>query len=427
MRALVVGLAVSGTAAAELLRSQGYDVVGYDATRSAIPPVSGIEVHVGAWRPELLDDVDLVVPSPGVPESAAPIVAALSAGIPVWSELELGARRLRGTRVVAITGTNGKTTTTEMATAMLVASGVDAVAVGNIGDPISGSGAEGHEVVVVEASSFQLRFIESFAPDAAVLLNFAPDHLDWHATVEDYAAAKARVFEHMGETAPLVFDADDAGASDLVGRSRSHRVPVSGHRRIDRSGPEGAAMWLAGVSVPMADLFDRDPAFLVDLAAAAEVASAVGATDAGIESAARSYRPGRHRREVVAVHDGVTWVNDSKATNPHAALAAIAAHPSVVLIAGGRAKGLEIGPLATAPSVRRVVAIGESAGILEAARPDVLTADSMEDAVELAAGLARPGDVVLLAPGCASFDMFDSYGHRGDVFVAAVRRRIGGA
>ena len=127
------------------------------------------------------------------------------------------------------------------------------------------------------------------------------------------------------------------------------------------------------------------------------------------------------------MHDGVTWVNDSKATNPHAALAAIAAHPSVVLIAGGRAKGLEIGPLATAPSVRRVVAIGESAGILEAARPDVLTADSMEDAVELAAGLARPGDVVLLAPGCASFDMFDSYGHRGDVFVAAVRRRIGGA
>jgi UDP-N-acetylmuramoylalanine--D-glutamate ligase len=164
---------------------------------------------------------------------------------------------------------------------------------------------------------------------------------------------------------------------------------------------------------------------LVDLAAAAELASALGATSDGIATAAMSYRSGRHRREVVLTADGITWVDDSKATNPHAAMAAIESYPSVVLIAGGLAKGLDIRPLATADQVRAVVAIGESAPVLVAERPGTLTAKSMGEAVERAAAIARRGDVVLLAPGCASFDMFDSYGHRGDVFAEAVRRRMG--
>jgi UDP-N-acetylmuramoylalanine--D-glutamate ligase len=155
------------------------------------------------------------------------------------------------------------------------------------------------------------------------------------------------------------------------------------------------------------------------------LAAALGATGEGIVTGALGYTAGRHRREIVSSSGGVTWVDDSKATNPHAALAAIESYPSVVLIAGGRAKGLDIRPLAAAGHVRAVVAIGESAPVLLEERPDALTADSMDEAVERAAAIAREGDVVLLAPGCASFDMFDSYGHRGDVFAEAVRRRLG--
>ncbi len=161
------------------------------------------------------------------------------------------------------------------------------------------------------------------------------------------------------------------------------------------------------------------------MAVAAEGAAALGATPDGVVAAALAYRPGRHRREVVAEAGGVLFVDDSKATNPHAALAAISAYPSVVLIAGGRAKGLDIEPLARAEGVRAVVAIGESAGILAEARSDAVVAADMPEAVERALAAAHPGDVVLLAPGCASFDMFDSYGHRGDMFAAAVRQRVG--
>lgn len=426
MRALVIGLAVSGRAAIELLRSDGWDVAAYDARPGAGEGVTADVVRTGLWDRDLLDGVDLVVPSPGVPETASPLVDCLASGVTIWSELELGMRRLGTTPVAAITGTNGKTTITELVSAMLTASGIDAHAIGNIGEPASGPGALGHEVVVVEASSFQLRFIDEFAPDAAVVINFAPDHLDWHVDVAAYAAAKARVFENMSQEAPVLYDADDAGAAGIVSASSSRLVGVSGTRRIGDSGPEGDKMWLAGNRVALADLPRRDPVMLVDLAAAAGVATALGATPAGIVTAALGYSPGRHRREVVLSVDGVTWVDDSKATNPHAALAAIGSYESVVLIAGGRAKGLDIAPLATAEPVRALVAIGESAGTLVSERPGSVIAASMEEAVDRAAEMARAGDVVLLAPGCASFDMFDSYGHRGDVFAAAVRRRVGG-
>lgn len=424
MRALVVGLAVSGRAAVERLRADGYEVIAYDTRPDAASGVEADRIVTGEWSPDLLEGVTLVVPSPGVSEGAAPIVDALAAGVTTWSELELGWRRLDGVPVGAVTGTNGKTTVTEIAAAMLEASGLRAPAVGNIGDPISVVDTDGLDALVIEASSFQLRFIDRFSPDAAVLINFAPDHLDWHPDVASYAASKARIFENMGPDTPIVFDEDDAGAVGIVA-GRSGLVPVSGNRRIGESGPEGTTMWLAGTPVPFADLARRDPIMLVDLAAAAELASALGASAAGITAAATSYVPGRHRREVILTSDGVTWIDDSKATNPHAALAAIGSYPSVVLIAGGLAKGLDIRPLATADPVRAVVAIGESAPVLVDERPGTLTAESMAEAVERAAAIAREGDVVLLAPGCASFDMFDSYGHRGDVFAEAVRQRTG--
>ena len=425
MTVLVIGLAVSGKAALELLREQGERVVAYDRRPEATVGIDADEVYTGDWDPSFLGGVDLVVPSPGVPETSQVMADVLSSGVPVWSELELGYRRLGGIPLAAITGTNGKTTVTELAAAMLVESGVDAAAVGNIGDPITGRGVADHDVLVVEASSFQLRFIDSFRPSAAVIVNFAPDHLDWHPDVAAYGAAKSRIFEHMEDDDLLVFDAADPGAVGLVASAVARRVGVTGHERQGGSGPEGQTRYLAGATVSLDDLKRTDSVMLVDLAAAAETARALGATAEGIAAAAVAYQPGRHRREVVARVGGVTFIDDSKATNPHAALAAIGAYPSVVLIAGGRAKGLDIRPLARADSVRGLVAIGESAEELLSERRDAVGAATMGEAVDRAISLSDPGDVVLLAPGCASFDMFDSYGHRGDVFAAAVREKVG--
>lgn len=422
MTTLVLGLAVSGRAAVSLLSAQGERVIGYDSRLDVATDLPLADVVLGAWDRRLLDDVDLVVTSPGIPETAAPIRDALDSGTAVWSEIELAFRAHSATPVVAVTGTNGKTTVTEMIAAMLSESGSNAIAVGNIGEPFSSVGD--HDVMVVEASSFQLRFIDQFAPSAAVITNFAPDHLDWHPDVAAYRSAKARIFENMSPETPLVFDADDPGALDLAAAATAARCAVSGIRLQSDAVTDGV-VHLGGAEVSVEGLARSDAVILVDLGMAAVAASALGATPDGIARAALGYRPGRHRREFVAEIDGVTFVNDSKATNPHAALAAIDSFASVVLIAGGRAKGLDIRPLATATSVHGLVAIGESAPTLIEARPDAVTAATMREAVEQAVSMSRPGDVVLLAPGCASFDMFTSYGHRGDVFADAVRQRVG--
>jgi len=424
MTILVVGMAASGRAALEYLRGQGDRVIAYDARPDAAAGVEADEIHLGPWDRRLLEGVDLVVPSPGVAETSPLMADVLASGVRVWSELELGFRRLGDIPIAAVTGTNGKTTVTEMATAMLVASGIDAAAIGNIGDPVTGAHVAGHDALVVEASSFQLRFVESFCPDVAVIVNFAPDHLDWHYDVDAYRAAKSRIFENMGSGAPLVYDAADRGAADMVVSARATLIGVSAGERRGTSGPDGGTLHLAGAEIPLGDLKRRDTVMLVDLAVAAEAAHVLGATTAGIAAAALEYEPGRHRREVVTAAGGVTFIDDSKATNPHAALAAIGSYPSVVLIAGGRAKGLDIRPLASAGSVRRLIVIGESGSDLLEEREDALAAETMEEAVELAISQSDPGDVILLAPGCASFDMFDSYGQRGDAFAAAVLEKV---
>jgi UDP-N-acetylmuramoylalanine--D-glutamate ligase len=426
MTALVIGAAVSGRAAVPLLRADGEKVVVYDHDPAAVAGLDADEIHAGEWRDSYLDGVDLVIASPGVPEASPPIASALAAGIPLWSELELGFRHT-DLPVIAVTATNGKTTVTEAAAEMLVASGIRAAAAGNIGDPISAVVGHDLDVLVVEASSFQLRFVDTFHARAAVLLNVAPDHLDWHGSFERYAAAKRRILERQTPEDVVVFDADDPGAADAVGGATARRVPVSGTRRPDGGwGPESGELVVGDAVIPLGSLTRSDAVMVVDLAAAAAAAIHLGATAEGVAAAAAAYHPGRHRREVVGTWGGVTWVDDSKATNPHAALAAIRSYDSVVVIAGGRAKGLDVRAIPLEPNVVRVLAIGEAAGDLAAAGGPVTVVGGMDEAVAEAGRIARPGDTVLLAPACASFDMFRSYAERGDRFAAAVLDLQGG-
>jgi UDP-N-acetylmuramoylalanine--D-glutamate ligase len=423
MTALIIGAAISGRAAASLLSSIGDKVVVYDADPSALAGIDADQTHGGEWNASLLDGIDLVVTSPGVPEHAPPVRDSLAAGLPVWSELELGFRHLE-CPVVAVTGTNGKTTVTEMTARMLVASGVNATAAGNIGDPLCGVVGRQWDVVVVEASSFQLRFVDTFHASAAVLLNVAPDHLDWHPSPESYAAAKARILERQTADDVLVYDADDHGASAIALTAVARLIPVSGRTGpVDGWGPRGDALVLEGLEIPLDEIPRSDAVMLVDIAAAAQAALHMGATPAGVRSVATEFTPGPHRRELVGTWNGVTWVNDSKATNPHAALAAIRDHEWVVLIAGGRNKGLDVSPIPLEPNLRHVFAIGEAASELAATGGPVTVVGSLEEAVAMADEASRPGDTVLLAPGCASFDMFRSYADRGERFAAAVRSR----
>ncbi len=424
-RTLILGAAVSGRAAARLARRLGHDVVLYDRDESAIAGLSLDVVTVGGeWDRRLLAGRNLVVTSPGIPQGAAPIVDTLAAGIELISEMEFGYRHLESP-CVAVTGTNGKTTVTAAAAAMLDAGGYDAMAAGNIGVALSDLADAGHQVVVVEASSFQLRFVDTFHPRAAAILNIAPDHLDWHGSLAAYTAAKRRIGENQVAGDIVVFDADDEPAVAAVVGLPARAIPVSGNRRPDGgNGPEGDVLHIGEVTVPRPAL---DNAFTMDLTAAATLAHHMGASAEAIDTVISSFTTETHRRTVIGRWDGVAWINDSKATNPHAAVAAAAAYRSVILIAGGRNKGLDLTPLAQVPTVRAIIALGEASRELAAATPPEKfhQADSLADAVALADDLATAGDTVLLAPGCASFDMFRDYRERGRVFTALVIERKG--
>ncbi|HEX2154368.1 MAG TPA: UDP-N-acetylmuramoyl-L-alanine--D-glutamate ligase [Acidimicrobiia bacterium] len=426
MRLLVLGAGVSGLAASTLARRQGHSVTIYDDGRPEAAPLLEIGVGLvsGGWDAGLLDGIDLVVASPGFPERSLPVVETLESGVPVWSEVEFAWRAIAGRPVVAVTGTNGKTTVTTLTTEILRASGIGAVAAGNIGTPLSAVVDDAWDVAVIEVSSFQLRFIDRFHPGAAAILNIAEDHLDWHGSVQAYAAAKARIFERQDADDLLVYDADDPGAASAAGRAVSELHPVSGSRRPEGgSGVEGGSLHLPGTSIPLSDLGSSDPAHLVDMAISAVLSSSQGAEPDALERVLKGFRPGAHRRSLVSTVDGVAYVDDSKATNTHAALAAIAAYPSVVLIAGGLAKGLDLTPLAAAANVVALIGIGSVGPELAAAAGERgHVAATMDEAVALAASLARPGDTVLLAPGGASFDQFQSYAERGEIFVSAVGR-----
>lgn len=388
-----------------------------------------------------LSTVDMVVPSPGVPVGHPVFAAAARVGVAVRSEVELAsvaAHQAGRPEVVAITGTNGKTTVTTLVEAILAQAGMRVTAAGNIGLPlIEAVGPEaGFDVVVAEVSSFQLHFTERFRPRVSCWLNLAPDHLDWHGTVEHYTAAKARIWANQSQGDTAVFNRDDpvverAAAAIPTG---VRRVTWSDRARADFTveagrliGPDGAAF------MDLAELPRAFPHDVSNSLAAAAVATAAGAGPEACRAGLAATRPLPHRLSLVGTEGGVSWYDDSKATTPASVLAAVAGFDSVVLIAGGRNKGLDLSPLASAvPPIRAVVAIGEAAAEVIGAFSGVVPvtkATNMHAAVDEAARLARPGDHVLLSPGCASFDWYSSYAARGDDFAAIVKSRLekGGA
>lgn len=424
-RALVLGAGVSGLAAARLATRQGLAVTIFDSDPSDEAFSSGFALATGPWDHLLLTGVDLVIASPGFSERSLPIVESLEFGVPIWSEIEFASRYAKAA-LVAITGTNGKTTVTEATSQMLIESGIDAPATGNIGDPLSDFADEAHDVLVVETSSFQLRFIEQFHPIVAAVTNVAVDHLDWHGSVAGYVDAKRRIYLNQASDDLLIYDADDVGAISLAQEAPGQLFPVSGTRLPDGGGGfDNGRLVVGDVSVDVEQIANPDPVLLTDLAIAAAIALRLGASPPAIARSAISFRPGSHRRQMVAEENGVKWIDDSKATNPHAAISSIRGHKSVILIAGGLAKGTDVASITDEPNLKSVLAIGESGPEIAAAAGEIgQLVETLEAAVTVAAATATPGDTVLLAPGCASFDQFSSYEERGDRFQEMVQMKL---
>ena len=409
-RVLVVGLARSGRGAVPALRAFERDVVAYDLDETVDAAGLDADVTLGAWRDELLDGVGLLVKSPGVPESAPPIVAARARGVPVISEIELGVRLLPNP-LLAVTGTNGKTTTTSLLGEILRAGDVPVEVAGNIGRPLTSlvGSAAAETWVVCEISSFQLEDVETLAPRVAVLTNLEPDHLDRHDTFEVYAETKLRVFERQGPGDVAVLP---RGFGAIPGEAR--RVEFGADDELP------AEPRIRG-------LHNR-----ANAAAATAAARAVGVPDAAIARGLESFPGVEHRIEEVATIDGVLYVNDSKATNVAAALRAIASFPGrrKHVILGGRGKAEPYEPLAAAlEDGDRAYLIGEAAPqiarALDAASADFVVVGSLAEALSAASAAATAGDVVLLTPACASFDQFRDFEHRGEEFRRLVEKLAG--
>jgi UDP-N-acetylmuramoylalanine--D-glutamate ligase len=441
LNALVYGLGIAGEAVARALRARGVDMTLGDDQRTdrgrALAAELGVELHIAPPSEELAKLVaaaDYVVPAPGVPDRHPVIGASLAAGVPLRTELDLAfeweQRRLGGARpMVAITGTDGKTTVTTLATEMVRASGRSAIDAGNTDLPLVSALELDVDVFVVEAASFRLRWLTCFAPVVGTWINLAPDHLDWHGDMHSYAAAKARIWEFQEPADTAVANIEDPVVMGHAGSVIS-RLVTFGHGG-DYTEVDGWLQSPHGRLLPVTDLWRQFPHDRTNaLAAAATVLEAGVATPDGVRAALQAFRGIHHRIELVAEADGIRWFDDSKATTPHAALAAIRGFESVVLIAGGRNKDLDLTQMATEPQrMRGAVAIGEAgdlvAAAFEAVCPVAMGASSMADAVKQARSLAQPGDVVLLSPGCASFDWYGSYAERGDDFAAAARATAG--
>ncbi|MFI0467562.1 UDP-N-acetylmuramoyl-L-alanine--D-glutamate ligase [Saccharopolyspora sp. 5N102] len=443
---LVAGAGVSGRSAAEALLAAGAAVTVTDASADRLVALAslqaqGAELVAGLVEPPT--GTDLVVTSPGWRPDAPLLAAAVAAGVEVIGEVELAWRLDQEKEVparwLAVTGTNGKTTTVSMLESVLRAAGVDVVACGNVGLPVVDAVRAGHEVLAVELSSFQLHWSDSVEAFAAVVLNLAADHLDWHGSLAAYGDAKAKVY---AANAVAVANADDewstrlstAAAADArrvsftLGAPAEGQLGVEGGSLVDRAFGDGVVL------AELADVHPAGPHNVANALAAAALARAYGADPAAVADGLRAFQPGAHRSVVVAAAAGVSYVDDSKATNPHAADAALRAHPQVVWIAGGLLKGAEVDELvaANADRLTAVVLIGRDRGRFAAAlarhAPDVPVREvaagddaGMLEAVRAADEFARPGSVVLLAPAAASMDMFTDYAHRGRAFADAVR------
>jgi UDP-N-acetylmuramoylalanine--D-glutamate ligase len=397
-RALVVGLARSGLAAAAALVGRGVEVVAADRS----PDVDagrlsglGVELRLGTEEEALLEGVELVVKSPGVPAESPLVSGARSRGVPVWSEVELGYRLLRrGVRLIGVTGTNGKTTTTLLLGAILGAAGRRVEVAGNVGRPLTDAALAAAEDswIVCELSSFQLEDVHTLACDVAVLLNLEPDHLDRHGTFAAYRDAKLRIFE----------------------RARAKIVP--------------RGFGIEGIEFSVDDDLPAEPLIpgrhnRENAAAATAAARAAGVPDDAIAEALRTFPGVPHRLELVRELDGVRWVNDSKATNTAAASRGVAAYDAPLrLILGGSLKGEDFGPFVRdlPANVRSIYLVGaasdELATALDGAGREYVRTGDIATAVARAAADAEPGDVVLLSPACASYDQFANFEERGDTF-----------
>jgi UDP-N-acetylmuramoylalanine--D-glutamate ligase len=460
-RVCVAGLGVSGPPVARLLAANGAAVTAVDAgneqrhrdTAAALSRL-GVRVLLGeAAAATVPSGSDLIVTSPGWPPSAPLLDAAAKAGIEIMGDVELAWRLRpplpggRRQRWLAVTGTNGKTTTVRMLALMLAAAGRRSVAAGNVGTSVADvvAAPQPYEVVAVELSSFQLHWSSTVAPFAAAVLNVAAHHLDWHGSFESYAAAKARIFA-PGTIA--IGNADDERSAAMAAAHRGERVvmfrlgePGEGELGVtDGYLVDRAFAPAAGTGVRLAEvacLHVPAPHNVADGLAAAALARADGVPAGAVAAGLTAFRPDPHRISLVGSVAGVDYVDDSKATNPHAAAASLASFEHVVWVAGGQLKGA-VGDLdalvcTAAKRLRAAVLIGQDRGKIAAAlrrhAPDVPVIDvartdtgAMDSVVDTAAGLAVPGDTVLLAPAAQSFDMFRDYPARGDAFAAAVRR-----
>jgi len=439
-RVVVVGLARSGVAAARLLHAAGARVTASDAKPlDALGPEArdlaalGIRLHAGATAPAV-EDADLVVVSPGVPLDGPQVAPALARGVPVVGELELAWRAMEA-EVLAITGTNGKTTTTALTGALLGEQGRPVLVAGNIGTPLAASAltfpADG--LAVCEVSSFQLETIDTFHPRVAAVLNVTPDHLDRHRTLQAYADAKARVFANQTPADCAVLNADDPGSRALAPRTRARVVWFSRREPLEHGVYVGDGWVVARLNghaeriCPVSEIFLRGAHNVENVLAAVACALWAGLAPESIRRGVARFRGVAHRIELVRDLRGVRYYNDSKGTNVASTVKALESFEEpIVLIAGGVGKGQDFAPLAGAARGRVVhgVVIGQDGpaigAALEMAGIPVTAAASLEAALHAARGVARPGDVVLLSPACASFDMFRNYEHRGDVFKGLV-------
>lgn len=479
LRVLVLGLSMTGFSVADTLAELGADVLVVTETASdeyaGLIPVIGARLWAGPLdtvpAEALAHDPELVIASPGFPPHHPLIVWARESSIPLWGDLELAWRvrdkivRDDGTPAdwVLVTGTNGKTTTTEMAATMLVTAGLRAAPCGNIGVPVLDAVRDptGFDVLVVEVSSHQLWYLSlqtgpaPVSPYASVCLNLADDHLKWHGSARAYRDAKAFVYQNTRvacvynkadeATRTMVEDADVVEGCRAIGFDLGVPGPsdlgVVDGILVDRAFLEERATSALELTT-VADLAAHGlgaPHVVANALAASALARSLGAAPAAIARALQTFRLDPHRIEVVAVAGGVTWVDDSKATNPHAAASSLTAHPGAVWIVGGVLKGVDISELVATRGAHAkaaiIIGVDRSAIVEAFARhaPEVAvfevdaaqTEDVMTEVVELAAGIAGPGDVVLLAPAAASFDQFASYEDRGTRFADAVRERIG--
>src|SRR5580698_9466061 len=439
-RVLVVGLGKSGVASALFLKAHGArvtvsDTKSGDDLRNEIPVLldHGITVETGGHGERTFQGQDLIVVSPGVPIDAPPLAQARSLGESVIGEIELAAQFLPGP-IIAITGSNGKTTTTTLTGEIMAAGGFPTLVGGNIGTPAISLAerATRDSVIVLEVSSFQLETIQTFRPKVSVVLNVTPDHLDRHRTFDAYVNAKARIFENQRGDDFTVLNADDPTCVSMAARTKAQVFWFSRQKEVERGAwvREGAVLFRDGAGqkeiLQASEIPLKGAHNLENVLAAVCAGALMGCPAEKIREAVRDFKAVEHRLEFVATIGGVDYYNDSKATNVDATIKALESFPANIhLILGGKDKGSDYTVLnhLLRQRVKRVYTIGTAAAKIESQikGTEVVHAETLENAIRKANAAAEPGDVVLLAPACASFDQFKSYEHRGRTFKEIVR------